>query len=275
MTLPGDWRGWNVWQRYKRAGQLWDQAFRKRLHRAYGRTLYVQTWEQHRDGTPHVNVILGGAKLIEHVEQLGDGGSSYHPRLKRAVRVPRWRRWFADQAHAVGFGTRTWVERLWEPREGAERPSDGLAAYMVKLSHNLCGVEGGRTDLDRAAGEATRADAKDQTPVQAPPGFRRLRSSQRTLPPKWRSSELSGALRDAREATWHWGTVANHVAIHVAAIEQARARIRELAAEGLPIPPRIARLARRETPADDDSQAYATVPERVRKAANGPGKMGA
>lgn len=275
LTLPGEWRGWDVWSRYKAAGELWNLRLRKRLQRRYGRVLYVQTWEQHRDGTPHVNLVLGGESLIEDVEAKGDGGASYHPRLGRHVRVPRWRRWFADTAAESGFGTRTWVERLWEPSDGAERPSDGLAAYMVKLSHNLVGVDGGRSSLDRAAGEVTRGDAKDQTPLQAPRGFRRLRTSQRLLPPRLRSPELSGTLRDAREADWHWGNVSSHLAGRLEAIEAARRTLLELQSQGLPIPPRIARMAARGTPAEDQARAYSPVQARMREAPHESGTVGA
>jgi len=243
LTLPGHWRRINIWERYRQAGDLWNSRLRKRLQRRYGRVLYVQTWEQHRDGTPHVNVVLGGKRLIAEVDELGDGGSSFHPRLGRHVRVPRWRRLFGDCAREAGFGARIWVERLWEPTAEAPRPSDGLSSYMVKLSHNLVGVEGGRSRTDAAAGEVTRSDAKDQTPTAAPRGFRRLRASQRTLPPRNRSRELSGALRSAEEGEWHWGTVAEHLAKRADAYEQARATLRGLRSRGLPVPPRIVRLA--------------------------------
>lgn len=246
VTLPGAARRASIWSQYREVGRIWDRRMRGRLRRRYGRVEYVQTWESHRNGTPHANVVLGGESLIGDVDELGDGGESYHPRLRRRVRVPRWRRWWMAQARAAGFGRVGWVERLWDGAPDAPRPTDGMASYMVTLAHSLGALER-RSPLDRTAGELARADHKAaQVPVQAPKGFRRLRASRGTLPPRYSSPEWTGAIRDSSGEPWHWGVIAERAAARAEAIESAQDTLARLEADGLPVPPGVARMALRE-----------------------------
>lgn len=247
LTLPAEARRRSLWTRYTRAGELWRNSLRHRLARRYGRVEYVQTWEAHRDGTPHVNLVLGGEQLLADVDELGDGPERRHPYLDRPVRVPRWRSWWLSQAQECGFGRVGWVERLWTGDRGRDA-RDGLAAYMVKLAHGL-GVEGAERSGELAR-ELVYAGAKDQTPLSAPRNFRRLRTSQGLLPPRWRGGDWTGALRPAAEDGWTWARVSSHVAKQAGAIELARERLMGLADRGLPVPPEIARLAARERPED-------------------------
>jgi hypothetical protein len=246
LTLPGHDRDISIWERYRRAGQRWDGALRKRLQRRYGRVLYLQTWEQHRDGTPHLNVVLGGDSLMEDVDGQGYSPPRWSKTKRRSVAAPRWRRWWREQAIACGFGKVTWAERLWSPSEGAERPADGLAAYLVKLAHSLDLVDGRRNPLDASAGELTRSDAKEQTPIAAPKGFRRLRSSQRLLPPREAKGEYSGTIRPSDEATWTWKNVRKYQDTRALAVSKAFDALETLSAQGLPIPEQVSRIVLRE-----------------------------
>lgn len=248
LTLPAEARKRPIWERYRDAGKRWDQALRKRLQRRYGRIQYLQTWEQHRDGTPHLNVVLGGDALLDEVASLGAGAPRWNARARRAVAVPRWRKWWRSSAVACGFGRVTWVEQLWSPESGRAKPAEGLAAYMVKLAHNL-GVEGAeqiQNPLDRKAGELTRADVKDQTPLSAPRGFRRLRASQGLLPPRWGPGELTGALRPSEEGSWDWPRVRRWQEQRESAISKAFDELERCAAQGLPLPDQVRKIVARE-----------------------------
>lgn len=79
-----------------------------------------------------------------------------------------FRNWLEPNAVEVGFGFRTWVE----PVIG----DDGMAGYLTKLAIELTGAEG-----------------KSQVPIDAPPHFRRIRSSKGTIPRKAKS-DLTGRM---------------------------------------------------------------------------------
>lgn len=161
---PADHAG--RWSAFKVAGELWDHNLRRQLERDYGRLEYVQTWEQHRSGWPHVNLLLRSSSLLEHVRELGiERREADGPQGKRPALFPRWRRELARLAPRCGFGARVWAEFI-EPRSSA-----GMAAYLCKV-----------------AGELTRSHLKggDQRPTEAPRGFRRLRASYGLLPPRER-----------------------------------------------------------------------------------------
>jgi hypothetical protein len=119
---------------------------------------------------------------------------------------------------------------------------------MVKLAHNL-GVEGAeqiQNPLDRKAGELTRADVKDQTPLSAPRGFRRLRASQGLLPPRWGPGELTGALRPSEEGSWDWPRVRRWQEQRESAISKAFDELERCAAQGLPLPDQVRKIVARE-----------------------------
>lgn len=147
----------NDWPRKSdlyRAGVLHWSKLRKRLTRAYGRIEYIQTWEAHRSGYPHVNVLVHSDHLIRKV----------------SANRQEWRRdWLEPNAVESGFGFRTWVEVM--------RSQDAMAGYLVKL-----------------ASELTGATVKGQVPVEAPRHFRRLRASRGLLPPPHKDPDLTGIL---------------------------------------------------------------------------------
>lgn len=153
------------WDAFRVAGELWDNRLRFRMQREWGKLEYVQTWEQHRSGWPHVNVLIRSDALLSHVAELGvEKREAAGPRGPRVALFPRWRTaWLARAAPAAGFGMRVWAE-LIEPRSSA-----AMAAYLAKV-----------------AGELTRSHLKggDQRPTEAPKGFRRLRASRGLLPPR-------------------------------------------------------------------------------------------
>jgi len=132
---------------------LWS-AFRKRFKRKWGAYAYVQTWEVHASGWPHVNVCIANPEF--HRVACGNW------RLLR-------RRWFRPAAMACGFGKVCWLK----PYHSA----DGLAGYITKLARELVG-----------------AKTKNQVPVSAPRHFRRLRASYGLLPPPIKNPDISGFL---------------------------------------------------------------------------------
>lgn len=178
------------WSAWKALGHAWRDRLRNRLARRYGRLEYVQTWEQTRKGAPHVNVILHGARLLEHVDELG-----WKPG-RDGRRVLRWRRELREHAGASGFGRVVWVDRLWTPSAARPDPSEAMAGYLVKLA----------AELGDHTGKA------EQTPTSAPPGFRRIRATPKLLPPRrlgrsaepgaWGRLVTSGAVEP-----WTWRDV--------------------------------------------------------------------
>jgi len=124
--------------------------------RVNARIVYVQTWEQHQSGWPHVHALVHCPALAQDVRRQGQFWSKAELR-----QVWRWQKTVLQkEAQAAGFGWRCDVDF---PRK--ERGA--VAGYLVKL-----------------AAELTRSDAKHaQTPVDAPKGFRRLRATERFLPP--------------------------------------------------------------------------------------------
>lgn len=176
---PADFRcGWDA---YKAAVHRFEML-RKSMARRYGPVEYVQTWERHvrSSALPHANVLLrapglrqavqaGGVELVHH-DDAGHGRG-------RLCAFPRaWRRdWLQPHALSAGFGLRVWCEVV--------QSSEGMAAYLAKAAHDL---------------GASRWKRGDQTPIGAPPHFRRLRASRGLLPPRPKASGLwTGAV--ARE----------------------------------------------------------------------------
>lgn len=118
---------------------------------------YVQTWEQHRSGWPHVHAVVWGPEIARDVRRRG----FYAGVDKRgdARDVWRWtRQVLVPHAIRSGFGRIADVEF---PRKNEA----ALAGYLVKL-----------------AGELTGSHRKDQTPLEAPRSFRRLRATPKWLP---------------------------------------------------------------------------------------------
>lgn len=132
----------------------------QRLSYEYGRIEYFQTVEIHKDGFPHLNVGLFNEKIWQACE--GEGWR-------------RWRQVLKPIVVACGFGYVLHVSPLWDGE------SARLAAYFIKLSGKL-------------SGEFTGADAKNQSPVNAPRNFHRLRSSRGLLAPIFRPGKHVGQL---------------------------------------------------------------------------------
>lgn len=149
-----DQKKWDSQTAMYRAGvHIWSKL-RKRLTWEFGKIAYVQTWEQHRSGAPHVNVLIGNSDIANW--------ASYDWRALR-------REWIRPAAQACGFGKVCWVEPVTS--------LDMMADYLVKL-----------------ACELTDADEKGQTPIAAPRHFRRLRASQGLLPPPHKNPDITGVL---------------------------------------------------------------------------------
>jgi len=134
---------------------------RKRFVRRFGRMEYIQTWERHAKGGAHVNLVIANEDLFWRTCEDW-----------RAIR----RRWLRPTAMECGFGKVIWLKPMNTP--------DGLAGYFTKLSRELTG-----------AGE------KNQIPEDAPPHFRRIRSSAKTLPPVYHS-EYTGQLLQCPVESW-------------------------------------------------------------------------
>lgn len=115
LTLPrrGTRRG-----AYETLWRRW-QSLRQWLQRTYGKFPFAATVEQHRDGWPHLNVVLVGTdELLAVVDRGGE-----------------YSRWLLPAAARSGWGWRVSAERA--------RDASRVAAYLVKVA--------------RLAGEATKA----------------------------------------------------------------------------------------------------------------------
>lgn len=137
-----------------KAGIRHWSALRKRLCRRYGKLAYIQTWEAHKSGWPHVNVLIGNPDF--HAESLSDWR-----RVRKRVLIPA--------AVACGFGPIAWLECM--------RDSTSIAGYLTKLARELTG-----------------STVKNQVPIEAPPHFRRLRASQGLLPRPLKDDAITGRM---------------------------------------------------------------------------------
>lgn len=115
----------------------------RRLKRRYVDVRYIQTWERHQRGGAHVNITIESTQFQRECYTRGE-----------LVRHD----WLSENAGACGFG--------WWYRALPMYDAGGLAGYLTKLCQELTG-----------------AGPKNQIPIDAPPHFRRLRSSWHTLPP--------------------------------------------------------------------------------------------
>lgn len=140
----------------------WGASLAKKLARRFGLMRMVATVEAHRDGWPHVNVILWCPRLAqltrgaEHEAGIGQGARLRVVKGPKSAR-PRHRieRVMREMAVSSGFG--------WNVRVEAVNNRGALGAYLGQLS-----VEVGKTA---------------QVPVEAPAHFRRIRASKGFLLP--------------------------------------------------------------------------------------------
>lgn len=147
------------WDCYRLGLTRWSK-FLDRLEYHHGKIAYVQTWEKHRNGFPHVNVVIHNEQIWNLCQH--DGWRS-------------WRQSLIPHLTETGFGKVVHVEPL-RPDTGK-----GLAGYLTKLSRELTG-----------------AGIKNQVPVNAPPHFRRIRASQGLLPPIHRPGKMQGVMIPTR-----------------------------------------------------------------------------
>lgn len=139
---------------YRHGVSCWSKL-RQRITRKWGPVHYVQTWEKHEKGGPHVNIAISNKGLFEACA--GDGW--------KVIRS----KWLNVVAEECGFGYITWLEPM--------RGYDELAGYFVKLARELTG-----------------SGIKSQIPEDAPRHFRRLRASRGLLPPPYKDPLLTGKI---------------------------------------------------------------------------------
>ncbi len=152
LTYPA--RQWPDITALFRFGVVSWARLRKRLTREFGPILYIQTWEIHKSGYPHVNVVVANRKMQDAAakeENFDD------PAFLKIAAEP------------CGFGWKCYAE----PIRGQER----MAGYLTKLGLELTGQA-----------------RKDQTPVNAPRHFRRIRASRGLLPKRLKNPDITGQL---------------------------------------------------------------------------------
>lgn len=142
-----------------RAGKTHWHALAKRIRKIDKKFRYIQTWEVHKSMWPHVNVTVASRAFQD---LMGAQPNHENPPLLRKL------------ATASGFGKQCWAE----PIRGAQ----AMAGYLTKLGMEL-----------------TQSSVKDQTPVNAPPHFRRIRASRNTLPPREKNDTITGQLFNVPE----------------------------------------------------------------------------
>jgi len=111
---PSKWK--NEWAAYRGAIKCWAKL-RKRIVREFAQMAYLQTWERHKGGFPHVNILIRN-------QAVADECAKHDPN--------KWR-WLKDNAAQCGFGWKTWIEPMKRP--------DAMAGYLTKLSRELVGAD--------------------------------------------------------------------------------------------------------------------------------------
>lgn len=143
-----------------RACVLHWSKLRKRLTRYYGKFKYIQTWERHLNGGPHVNIVISSPSLAIHLDDIG---------------YSEWLKFWVPRLMECGYGYIDYVDRL--------RDKGAINSY-----------------LNKAALELTGAGVKSQIPYDAPPHFRRLRATAKFLPPVHKNPDIAGVLRFVDES---------------------------------------------------------------------------
>lgn len=144
--------------RFREAKEQWAKL-RKRLIYDYEGIKYIQTWEVHKSGWPHVHIALSNSELYALCEY--DGASNFANLIRH-------------HATSVGFGGRGEITPL--------RSTGAVAGYLSKLAREL--VDG---------------SVKSQIPVNAPPHFRRLRASRGLLPKVLRNEDYTGRMLEMKD----------------------------------------------------------------------------
>lgn len=158
---------------YRQLQPRW-QALERLLKRGWagfpgvGKFDYATYVEGHRDGRPHLNVVIVSKALASYLRSRPPSASDLDPKAShKGQRAPKW---FRDLAAHAGFGP------LCSLRHA--RTKDSVASYVTKFA--------GSVDHPTLEGEVSKLS---QLPVHAPQGFRRTRSSYRFLPPIKRTAD--------------------------------------------------------------------------------------
>lgn len=153
---------------YRELQPRW-QALERLLKRGWagfpgiGKFEYATYVEGHRDGRPHINVIIVSRELATYLRENPPTESDLNPLSNhKGNRAPKW---FRDMAAHAGFGP------LCSLRHA--RTKDSVASYVTKFDTKAIA----HPTLE---GEVAKLS---QLPIMAPQGFRRTRSSYRFLPP--------------------------------------------------------------------------------------------
>lgn len=152
LTYPA--KEWPDVARLFRFGLVSWARLRKRLIRQYGNILYIQTWEIHNSGYPHVNVVISSEPIQS---------------AAAAEAKPDYPKFLSPLAKECGFGWKCYAEPMKSP--------DALAGYLTKLALELTG-----------------AARKNQIPINAPRHFRRIRASRGLLPKRFKNEDYTGQL---------------------------------------------------------------------------------
>lgn len=119
VVLTFDRKSWDsIWKAYRGLLLCWARL-RKRFVYSWGEVKYIALVEQHRDGWPHLNLLLYNRKLYEACQD--DGW--------KQVRQG----WLEPNAVECGFGFRTWIEPV--------RSEEAIAGYFVKLCGEIAKVD--------------------------------------------------------------------------------------------------------------------------------------
>jgi hypothetical protein len=175
---PSRWR--DPFEAFQAMGRCWDRKLRREFERELlrsnaGPMCYVQTWEAFtKTRWPHCNLVIGGPNVRNWVESYGAARAVRDPATGRLRMFPAaWRsRFLGPAAIRSGFGFRVWAETI--------ASKSAFASYLVKLASEI-GIVSSKAD---------------QTPIDAPKGFRRIRASAGFLPPAGRpgSGPMTGYL---------------------------------------------------------------------------------
>jgi len=171
LVFTYDQKRWaGSYDAYRAGGTIWNRLH-SALRRRFGKLAYIQTWERHKTGWPHLNVVVHNEAMLAACSE----PSCTHVQGKRlCAGYARLRREISALAVKAGFGFRMWLEPV--------RQHEAMASYINKLSKELVG-----------------AATKDQVPDNAPRHFRRIRASRGLLPPVYKNADVSGML--VREPT--------------------------------------------------------------------------
>lgn len=163
LTLTyADQKSKSIEMTYRTGTFLW-QMLLKRLKRKFDEICYIQTWERHKSGFPHIHIAICNRFLH---------GNCAHQRSHDKDKLAGFAN-FRDhiQADAIAcyFGQSGSLEPIRNPA--------AMAGYLGKLARELTG------------------GAKEyQIPENAPPHFRRLRATRGLLPPTLRDPDITGTL---------------------------------------------------------------------------------